>query len=519
MKNKLLNRCNNSHNEYAMKRRHVDYRAEFVRLCKCLKGLINDNGNNDVTDVDYHLLSNLKHDIKTNLNTMIHDQIMSFVPDDIWKKILEMFFSDEHNELFFTSMLTSNPHKSIYPFFELIQVSKKWNSIIFSMDTADVSNIRITIPPFFWKKFWQLKKLTIDCRCIARFDSFINLKKLHMTHIDPMHAIDFSYLTKLVELRLPPFCSIPSTINLPNLKKLIVISSDISHVISKFVVLEILIVMDHPTNMDASWIINFLPKLKVLGLYGTLFSHDTRYEEIANCLKTLTRPIKLETNYKKFLTGNISGSFMDDGFDTITVTHCQKWTRSKPNGRGSIKVYDRMGSENCRIRRYNPLYNRNLGLRCISYSGKFREGQYHGNGVAYRNNIKYVGKWRDGKPIGKFDLYFTDDNHYHGTIDNQKRPHGSGIVHFTCQLDIRGTYEGEWVDGKRHGNGMLTMTDGSIYSGEWLDGVLSGHGYIRYGDGTEYRGDVSKYLRHGHGEFVSANGDREVCEWCEDVKK
>ena len=33
-----------------------------------------------------------------------------------------------------------------------------------------------------------------------------------------------------------------------------------------------------------------------------------------------------------------------------------------------------------------------------------------------------------------------------------------------------GKYEGEYKDGKRHGQGKLTYPDGSNYVGEWKDG-------------------------------------------------
>ena len=41
---------------------------------------------------------------------------------------------------------------------------------------------------------------------------------------------------------------------------------------------------------------------------------------------------------------------------------------------------------------------------------------------------------------------------------------------------IGGIYEGEFIDGKRHGKGTETYSSGSQYFGEWKSGAYSGHG-------------------------------------------
>ncbi len=37
-------------------------------------------------------------------------------------------------------------------------------------------------------------------------------------------------------------------------------------------------------------------------------------------------------------------------------------------------------------------------------------------------------------------------------------------------------YEGDWQDDKRHGNGTLTCSDGSIYEGDYKDDERHGNG-------------------------------------------
>ena len=43
-------------------------------------------------------------------------------------------------------------------------------------------------------------------------------------------------------------------------------------------------------------------------------------------------------------------------------------------------------------------------------------------------------------------------------------------------------YEGEWKDGKTHGQGKETHADGETYEGEWKDGVPHGQGKLTFAD-------------------------------------
>ena len=44
-------------------------------------------------------------------------------------------------------------------------------------------------------------------------------------------------------------------------------------------------------------------------------------------------------------------------------------------------------------------------------------------------------------------------------------------------------YEGDWKDGKRHGQGTLTWTNGNMYEGEWKDNKKHGKGTTSDEDG------------------------------------
>jgi hypothetical protein len=45
-------------------------------------------------------------------------------------------------------------------------------------------------------------------------------------------------------------------------------------------------------------------------------------------------------------------------------------------------------------------------------------------------------------------------------------------------------YAGEFVDNKRHGQGVLIQEDGNVYKGMWANDVQHGEGVLMFFDGT-----------------------------------
>lgn len=57
-----------------------------------------------------------------------------------------------------------------------------------------------------------------------------------------------------------------------------------------------------------------------------------------------------------------------------------------------------------------------------------------------------------------------------------------------------------------HGNGKYTWSDGSVYEGDWIDGKMTGKGIIIWPSGAKYEGEFSGSYLHGHGTFTKSNG-------------
>jgi hypothetical protein len=76
--------------------------------------------------------------------------------------------------------------------------------------------------------------------------------------------------------------------------------------------------------------------------------------------------------------------------------------------------------------------------------------------------------------------------------------------------------EGEFVEGLKHGRGVMRYYNGNKYVGEFIDDFPEGFGtftYVEIGENGErsgrhrYEGDFKRGKRQGKGLYVSANGD------------
>jgi hypothetical protein len=64
-------------------------------------------------------------------------------------------------------------------------------------------------------------------------------------------------------------------------------------------------------------------------------------------------------------------------------------------------------------------------------------------------------------------------------------------------------YEGEYMDGKPHGRGIMKWRDGREYEGEWKEGKMHGHGKLVTDNG----------LKTFEGTFVDNRRDRGTTTW------
>ncbi|MDB3981793.1 exonuclease domain-containing protein [Methylophilaceae bacterium] len=81
------------------------------------------------------------------------------------------------------------------------------------------------------------------------------------------------------------------------------------------------------------------------------------------------------------------------------------------------------------------------------------------------------------------------------------------------------TYEGDLLNGKRHGKGIQTYKNGDIYEGDFLNDYRHGKGIYTWPDGRSYVGKFIDGNQHGKGIHTLPNGDFEELEYIHGSKK
>jgi len=172
----------------------------------------------------------------------------------------------------------------------------------------------------------------------------------------------------------------------------------------------------------------------------------------------------------------------------------------------------------------------------ILYEGNWISDSYHGDGKLFDNgHLTYDGKFKNGFQQGTGSLFdrngevlfngvfdcYSEDGHdcvivtndgyktanYQGGFKNNK-PHGFGKMKEDDE-----TYQGEFKEGVKQGQGKLFKNGVLKYEGGFENDELSGFGVFHYGNGMRYEGDFENNLRHGTGveyyfeDSVRYNGD------------
>jgi len=126
----------------------------------------------------------------------------------------------------------------------------------------------------------------------------------------------------------------------------------------------------------------------------------------------------------------------------------------------------------------------------------------------------FVGKWVDGKKKGEGTLTLANGDKYVGEWNNDLK-NGQGISTYG---NSDSSYVGEFKDGKRHGQGTYTLASGASYIGDWKDGEMNGQGTLNLLNGDKYTGEFKDSKFNGQGTITEANGDSYVIE-CEDSEQ
>lgn len=151
------------------------------------------------------------------------------------------------------------------------------------------------------------------------------------------------------------------------------------------------------------------------------------------------------------------------------------------------------------------------GLNKPHGRGKLTHTTYHSGG-----SYVYEGEFRNGKRHGEGVLIEGNapyEDRYEGEWANDMREgYGTQVFYYGER------YEGEWRRNEHHGYGVLTKEDGTVYEGDIFDmGMISGCGKITYPNGETYEGDIKGAKRYGHGVMTYQDGHVYDGQWLNDM--
>ena len=120
------------------------------------------------------------------------------------------------------------------------------------------------------------------------------------------------------------------------------------------------------------------------------------------------------------------------------------------------------------------------------------------------NGASYKGMTSNGKPHGKGKLV-SHDLKYEGDFLDGKR-HGNGIQYWIGGLHEGESYLGEWKEDERDGYGIQIWPDGRKYTGEWKNNRQNGKGVLTNATGDTYNGYFKDDQPNGEGAHTRSEG-------------
>ena len=145
-----------------------------------------------------------------------------------------------------------------------------------------------------------------------------------------------------------------------------------------------------------------------------------------------------------------------------------------------------------RVLRYMSIKKVNLKFpNGDHYSGDMDMGKarFHGTGTfRWANGARYEGEWFNGKRHGQGKLY--------------DRPRGENDQP-SGDAGRQSVYVGAFKNNKREGQGRYDRWDGAVYEGEWKNDLMDGKlGQFQYPNGDIFIGSWKMGMKDGRGEYI-----------------
>ena len=125
------------------------------------------------------------------------------------------------------------------------------------------------------------------------------------------------------------------------------------------------------------------------------------------------------------------------------------------------------------------------------------------------------------KREGKVRITYPNGDIFEGFVDQQKLKQGKGTYIWLgsspddeeSKVEIS-RYEGNFVDGRREGVGLMRFKNGDVYEGEFLNNLMHGEGSYTYAKSNDiYSGSFYAGKKHGRGRYEYFKDSSILNQW------
>ncbi|EQC35550.1 hypothetical protein SDRG_06840 [Saprolegnia diclina VS20] len=123
---------------------------------------------------------------------------------------------------------------------------------------------------------------------------------------------------------------------------------------------------------------------------------------------------------------------------------------------------------------------------------------------------------------GKVKITYANGDTFEGDVNAARLKHGPGKYIWTERVDDEvkeiAWYEGDYVDGKKHGLGKMQFPNGDVYHGQWANDIIDGQGTLMYKNGDIFSGTYIAGIKEGNGTYeYAADKSQLVGTWVQNT--
>merc|ERR1712224_695424 len=100
--------------------------------------------------------------------------------------------------------------------------------------------------------------------------------------------------------------------------------------------------------------------------------------------------------------------------------------------------------------------------------------------MTYADGSVYDGQWKEDNRNGRGTLRTIEGSRYIGNWKDDLRDGAGESTWQTSEVKLLTYYNGQWVKDLQNGKGNAILKNGDKYDGDWVDGKQHGNGVNEY---------------------------------------